>query len=472
MGVCWISPALADSCLLSTSEQGVSPNGRYSVVINRTRNWAQGEWNYTWTDQRTGETKTRPVEGLEAHAHPSIFVADNGSRFAIIDLSAGHRSDDRILIYEPEGELIRSLGIGDILLFHERVHVSYSLSHTLWTGYDKELERTVWRRSDGRGLCLMTKSGTPATILWKDGTVIREPWTLDWLRRAPWLWLAAAAVLLLTRFLPGARGGRIRLALDLWSVIFAFFGVSIWCVWEYSHYFFGFMPGTAWTALQSGVLTVLCLVLLWTVLGRSRWSLDVAMIVVGVASIVAVLGLTYSDYSMEILPTVAGLSVGNLILLAIVARRGYRLRPALSESRGEDDVSVLTQRQFGFGKLFFCMSFVAFFTAATQLLISKQVSSHPHFYFLLQGIILSFFATAAVWTGLTSSRGSVGRCIAVLVIAVAGIYFAPRGSFRWPGVDIVRVQLSIYFLLMLLILLLVARMHGMRLRLPDPASDQ
>lgn len=96
---------------------------------------------------------------------------------------------------------------------------------------------------------------------------------------------------------------------------------------------------------------------------------------------------------------------------------------------------------------------------------------HPQCYRLLQGIILSFLATAAIWTGLTGSRGSLGRCIALLLAAIGVLFFAPRQAFRWPGVDLVSWELSIYFLLMLLILLLIARLHGLRLALPNRAAE-
>jgi hypothetical protein len=459
--------SLADTCMRSSLEEGISTDGRFHVVVELDRNpfANQTPWQFEWNDQKTGQMFRGNIDQIDIHAHLTVLVADDGTRFAIADLSAGHRYHDRILLFQSDGRLIRSLGIADVLLFHERGDINHTVSHTSWVGYDEERKSSIWMSDDGRGIQLLTKSNTEAMISWDDGSVTREPWTMRLLGNAPLIWFALSGCLLLAMLAFARKPGDLRLALALWSLAAVLLGGAIWWLWR-SEYF---VTARRWDLYRSAVLAVLGIALIWLALGRSRWPLKLAMMVFCVSTLLVEMRLSNGrqiDLPTQIVPfmrTSGAFGLGMLLLLGVARWHGYRLEQRLTQQTSNEDRSLQSRfGQFRIRDLLIFTCFTAFFATAVRLHRLKEMGSHPEFSQYLSGLLWSFFAIAITWTVLTSSHWVVVRCSLILIALVAAITYVPEYPIR-RGFDHIWWRSNLYLLVMLLPFLLVMRSQRYRI---------
>lgn len=143
-----------------------SADGRY-VVIAEPKNYGKGKdgWEFTWKDTKTDEKHTGKLVGLPqglthfeiAYAH--IFVPPGGQTFAVFQ--SGNWSDvgnrppgapsdkalnknpsdefkkyggfaDRVVIYKKTGEVVKRIGLNDILKPNEWIYVSWVQGNLMW----------------------------------------------------------------------------------------------------------------------------------------------------------------------------------------------------------------------------------------------------------------------------------------------------------------------------------------------------
>ncbi len=460
--VCCVSQGNADTCIWSRREAGMSAGGRYSVVVSR-RAWPnRPSWKYVWRDHDADETRSGQISQIDFHAHLMVFVSKDGQRFAIADLTAGHRSQDRILIYEPSGELIRSLGIADILVFAERDQVSSSVSHTSWVGYDKVRKSSIWIDDDGKSLQLVTKSDATARISLRDGAVSRQPWTVELQRYMLWLWLMAALLLAFAARFIGrysrdcADRLQRRLSLDLCAAMVALLGILVWAVWRSQSNWRVFRVDD-WSFMRSGVFAIIGTLLIVVFLGPGRWMTKLATLSIGVSAGALAVVLTYGTSLEPLAFTSLGLGVSLSLMSAVVARVGFTINPHISS-----EPNFAPRRQFGLQQLLFCIGFVAVCFAITNLQVSKQIANHQSVHRVLEGILVALFAIAVAWTTLTSTPGSLARCGFLLFVLTTAIMFAPQ-VFRYRGFDLKFWQSVLCCNSFLMLILLIFRAHGYRL---------
>ena len=327
------SPLLrADTCIRSRSADGSSEDERFLVEIR----WDLGadQWGFCWTDRHTEEKLRGLLQGINRHCHLNVYVANDGSRFLVTDLSAGHRTNDRLLIYSSSGKLIRSIGSDDVLLFHERAEVSHSVSHMDWLGYDREKKRSTWFDRDRDAFHLVTPAGHTAVISLVDGEVKRTPWYLNVLYAAPLILIGLAGVAALVRLTLRSRiPVDLAVFLDLSIVTLVVMTSTIYLEWN---------AETSWwhgnRYLSTHVISSLCavatFVVTWLMVGPGRWPPRLAAATFGTGALLATMLLVCSGAFL--FWTVTSSAIVSTLLLAVAAWSGYSLQQARRDSAKND----------------------------------------------------------------------------------------------------------------------------------------
>lgn len=124
----------ADSCLGTSATIGKSADGRFTVIAQH--NSKTKQWQFVWTDTKTKRTVRHAMPTIPKHAHLYLFVSGDGSRLAVVRVSAGHDLDDRLMIYQSDGKLVKAFSIKDLLNAQEIGDVQRSISHLQWLFYD------------------------------------------------------------------------------------------------------------------------------------------------------------------------------------------------------------------------------------------------------------------------------------------------------------------------------------------------
>lgn len=87
--------AHADSCIGASAVPGKSNDGRFNVAA--IFDGVKKQWKFTWTDTKQKQSATKKLPEIPQHSHLYLYVAENGSRFAVLAASAGHRTDQRVV---------------------------------------------------------------------------------------------------------------------------------------------------------------------------------------------------------------------------------------------------------------------------------------------------------------------------------------------------------------------------------------
>ncbi|TWU24460.1 hypothetical protein [Novipirellula artificiosorum] len=477
---------LADTCVWSYYETGTSSSGRYTVAIR----WNRGvrDWEFVWLDTQQDQSQRGTIEGLESHAHPRLFVTDDGSRFVIADLTAGHRWDHRILIYEPSGTLVRSLAIQDILMFHERERVSWSVSHTGWTGYDRERKKSIWLNASETDFCLVTLSENQVRISLDDGKVRQSSWKLQLFQDTPWIWLGIAVLLVLFRIVQFATGvlKASGLFLDLSIVIVTMIGCALLGLWSTMSELHYIAFWHSMTLIQTSQLALLCLLVTWVMLGKTSWLFRAVLIIVGLFAIESVpllyhcdqlfaffadtgeqsrlmevvLGIFHDSKYLAVMPL--GLIAGMLVVSSVWTWRGKSLRQAQSFDSERPGEITVRKPQFGTLDLLFCVGFIACMLAFERHAGSKWADSYPYLTHVLAGLRLSIFVAVIAWTALTSKPPALVRCGLLLLVLTCSFYITPSAT-AWRYVGFTKWAPHFCLFTTFYCLLIIHRLHGYRL---------
>ncbi|MBI2441337.1 MAG: hypothetical protein HYV35_08210 [Lentisphaerae bacterium] len=164
------APVFADSCEGTSSV--AATNQHYKVYGEADKE--ANKWNYVLVDLQTGEKRTGPFPKIRWHAHLYFFISQDGKRFAVLDASAGHHSDDRFMIYDSAGKLVVSLGMNDILTKDELSKVSYSISHVDWLKPDPVAKSWGKYLAEDNAVSLTTIADREVVIALTDGQVIAK----------------------------------------------------------------------------------------------------------------------------------------------------------------------------------------------------------------------------------------------------------------------------------------------------------
>jgi hypothetical protein len=132
------------------------------------------KWNYVLTDIKMGDKRIGPLPIDWTHAHLYFFLSQDGKRFAVLDVSAGHRLYNRFMIYDSEGKLIASLGVHDLLTKDEQTNVTHSKSHIHWLKDYPKLNSYGKYSSDQNTVSLTTLTGREVVISLSDGKLIKK----------------------------------------------------------------------------------------------------------------------------------------------------------------------------------------------------------------------------------------------------------------------------------------------------------
>lgn len=155
VGTAWAGhtrPGYVDGCQ--------SINGRF--VVTAKYDTAKKQWQYIWQDKKENKTLTGPLVSIpdcqQGHfdvSYVHLFVAPEGETFAafnaaswsgysrnlpkIPDRSASDYRDhagfkDRVVVYKKTGEVVKRLGIKDILKDGEWDHVHHVQGNLYWLG--------------------------------------------------------------------------------------------------------------------------------------------------------------------------------------------------------------------------------------------------------------------------------------------------------------------------------------------------
>ncbi len=457
---CW-SPLMADSCIWSDSETGTSSDQRFSVTVHRT---SEDTWAFRWVDQRSGKASSGPVQGLEMHAHPQVHVTTDGSRFSVSDLSAGHRFEDRIMIYDSTGKLIRSLGIDDILMFHQRDQVSMSISHISWTSYDRATDRWIWLEDDENRLFLVTKDEHRIAISLQDGQVIRQPWIMNLIPFVPWVWLGVAGSLLMARVV-GSRHAIVqqyRPWMDVSIVASLMMGALILIAWhnEYEFYFF---PQTS--VYSVAIFAALCgLVLVWGFSGTQRWPTRLLGAMTSVAALLTTFALMWVTNDFFTTNLLCGLLSGMLVMSILFACVGLRLRKGNrgatdnADDRSSDNTATKGS-QFRLGDLLLWMMSIAVLITASRFVPWHSLPGGFQWMPYATGVAYALVAMFAGLAGLTRVRFA---WLGILVLMIGCIGISVVAARRWG--DTFSWRLLVCYVLSYLTLLLVFRLHGYQLK--------
>lgn len=137
-----------------------SIDGRF--VVTAKFDASQKQWRFLWHDKKEGKSLTGALVGVppcqQGHfdvAYVHLFVAPDGETFAAFNAAswAGFNRDlgkvpeptspsykeyagfkDRVVVYRKSGEIVRRLGINDILKGDEWAHVHHVQGNLYWLG--------------------------------------------------------------------------------------------------------------------------------------------------------------------------------------------------------------------------------------------------------------------------------------------------------------------------------------------------
>lgn len=128
LGLAAAGEARADDCA-GTSLQSLSdPRALHKVTLSFVAK--QKKWQAIWTEGSSRQETM--LAGPGDHAHLVLAVPHGTPKFAVIETSAGHELDGRVRIYEPNGKLVRALGLKELLTRKELDQAGRSISHLHW----------------------------------------------------------------------------------------------------------------------------------------------------------------------------------------------------------------------------------------------------------------------------------------------------------------------------------------------------
>ncbi|NUP06294.1 MAG: hypothetical protein HOW73_09575 [Polyangiaceae bacterium] len=153
--------ARADDCSGTSIESLTDPRALHKVTVSFVAN--EKKWRAIWTDGKSRQETL--LTGPGDHAHLVLAVPYDTPRFALVDTGAGHHLDGRVRIYEPNGKLVRSLGLKDLMTKKELDQVVQSKSHVQWLSGKPTLGR------GGRTLELPLVGGRNITVSVADSTL-------------------------------------------------------------------------------------------------------------------------------------------------------------------------------------------------------------------------------------------------------------------------------------------------------------
>ncbi len=126
-------------------------------------------WTYFIKERKTGKVKKGTIPHIESHAHLFFYLSKRSKRFMIIDLNAGHRLNNRVLIFDMQGNLIVSLGVSDILNEKEVENIVHTVSHIQWVinrfgvagpgKYDSNTDSICIHSYAERNICIRMQDG-------------------------------------------------------------------------------------------------------------------------------------------------------------------------------------------------------------------------------------------------------------------------------------------------------------------------
>lgn len=140
--------ARADSCRSTDRVEANSQSGRFTLEAHFDRNL--NGWKGTLSDTETKKTTEGVLEKISWHTHLKAFVSDDGSRVVMFEPSALTAGDERVLIYDRKFNLLKSIGLNDLLTVDELGRVSRSISHVHFTEMDKAKKAEAWLEPGGQ----------------------------------------------------------------------------------------------------------------------------------------------------------------------------------------------------------------------------------------------------------------------------------------------------------------------------------
>jgi len=136
-----LTPA-ADKCKPS-AQAGTSPDGRIRVVPTP-------DWTFEWQERKEDGSYAALHRGTltkVGHPHLYTYVADGGN-FFIVNPRGGLEYENRIVLYKPDGTVVRSIGLKDILTEKELEAVDHSVSHLQHVFAGPDLMAGISERQD------------------------------------------------------------------------------------------------------------------------------------------------------------------------------------------------------------------------------------------------------------------------------------------------------------------------------------
>ncbi|WP_309711910.1 hypothetical protein [Armatimonas sp.] len=171
--LCTLNLAHTDSCVFA--KNALTSNTRFILEIqleeDRSKDPLKAFWSYTLTERISGKKYQGRIPQLEYHAHPTVYLSEDGKRFAILDPIADHRDKDRFIVFTQDGKQIISLGINDILNMEEQSKVTSSISHIRWLSLN---ENTIglFSKADNT-VTLTTMLGRKVAISLTNGKIVK-----------------------------------------------------------------------------------------------------------------------------------------------------------------------------------------------------------------------------------------------------------------------------------------------------------
>jgi hypothetical protein len=159
----------ADKCVGTSSEAAENAKWKVNGVYD---NKARG-WTFKLTDKATGKVHSGPLKHIGNHAHLYCFINADGSRFAVLNGSAGLERTNRLFIYKSDGTLLKTLGTADILNAKEEAAVGRTVSHLHWLKYDSKAGYGKYV-ANKNAVRLTTKADRKVLVSLEDGTVTSE----------------------------------------------------------------------------------------------------------------------------------------------------------------------------------------------------------------------------------------------------------------------------------------------------------
>lgn len=123
---------LADFCNWHSSIPG--KNKSYSIQAYYIE--ALHRWHYVFKNRKTHKVFTGPLQMIDDHAHLELFPSSTGKHFAVVDTCAGHHLENRIIIYDVNGNVTKAIGIQDLLPQNEIDDLTHSVMHLLWLKHE------------------------------------------------------------------------------------------------------------------------------------------------------------------------------------------------------------------------------------------------------------------------------------------------------------------------------------------------